>query len=148
MPLCQSFYTIAIQYIWKSSGPRLFFGLLFLTDPSFSVVGTKQVASFCAPAHPQIRKEVVMADKNNPGQFGNSDDTAKREQKGGEQSPGQFCASEGVDPDEDGKKGGEESPGRFDKSEGADPQEAGKKGGEQSPGRFDKSEGADPHEAG
>src|SRR5699024_937465 len=102
--LRQIFYTIAIQYIWNSSSPRLFFGLLFLTDPSFSVVATKQVASFCAPAHPQIRKEVVMADKNNPGQFGNRDDTAKQAQKGGEQSPGQFGASEGVDPHEAGKK--------------------------------------------
>src|SRR5699024_7335455 len=98
--------------------------------PSFSVVATKQVASFCAPAHPQIRKEVVMADKNNPGQFGNRDDTAKQAQKGGEQSPGQFGASEGVDPHEAGKKGGEESAGSFDKSEGTDPDEAGKKGAE------------------
>ena len=28
-----------------------------------------------------------MADKNNPGQFGNRDDTAKQAQKGGDKAP-------------------------------------------------------------
>lgn len=81
-----------------------------------------------------------MADKNNPGQFGNRDDTEKQAQKGGEQSPGQFGASEGVDPQDAGKKGGEQSPGRFDKSEGADPHEAGRKGAE-AQSKEDKAKG-------
>ena len=73
-----------------------------------------------------------MADKDNPGQFGNRDDTEEQARKGGEQSPGQFGASEGADPEEAGKKGGEQSPGQFGASEGADPEEAGRKGGESS----------------
>ena len=94
------------------------------------------------------RKGTVMADNKNTGQFGNRSDTEEQARKGGEQSPGQFGASEGADPSKAGEKGGEESPGRFDRSEGADPSEAGEKGGEQSPGQFGASEGADPSKAG
>ena len=50
-----------------------------------------------------------MADNKNPGQFGNRDDTEEQARKGGEQSPGQFGASEGADPSKAGKKGGRNS---------------------------------------
>src|SRR5690625_3920544 len=96
----------------------------------------------------QRRKETVMADNQNPGQFGNRNDTEEQARKGGQQSPGQFGASEGANPSKAGQEGGQESPGRFDRSEGADPSKAGQKGGEQSPGQFGASEGADPSAAG
>ena len=50
-----------------------------------------------------------MADNNNPGQFGNRNDTEEQARKGGEQSPGQFGASEGAAPAEAGRKGGRNS---------------------------------------
>ena len=50
-----------------------------------------------------------MANKDNPGQFGNREDTEKQARKGGEQSPGQFGASEGADPEKAGRKGGQNS---------------------------------------
>ena len=46
-----------------------------------------------------------MADNKNPGQFGNRDDTEEQARKGGEQSPGQFGASEGADHSKVGKNG-------------------------------------------
>ncbi|GAA4668973.1 hypothetical protein [Gordonia humi] len=51
-----------------------------------------------------------MADPNNPGQFGNRSDTEEQAHKGGEQSPGQFGASEGADPAEAGRKGAQDQP--------------------------------------
>lgn len=58
-----------------------------------------------------------MADQNNPGQFGNRSDTEEQARKGGEQSPGQFGASEGADPQEAGRKGADAQP-REAKAEG------------------------------
>lgn len=45
---------------------------------------------------------------NNTGQFGAREDTEEQARKGGENSPGQFGASEGADPSEAGRKGGEQ----------------------------------------
>ena len=50
-----------------------------------------------------------MAQNKNPGQFGNRDDTEEQARKGGDQSPGQFGASEGADPEQAGEKGGRNS---------------------------------------
>jgi len=47
-----------------------------------------------------------MADNQNPGQFGNRNDTEEQARKGGQQSPGQFGASEGTDPSRAGQQGG------------------------------------------
>lgn len=73
-----------------------------------------------------------MAETNNLGQFGNRSDTEEQARKGGQQSPGQFGASEGADPSTAGEKGGGQSPGQFGASEGADPARAGAKGGRNS----------------
>src|SRR5699024_4045161 len=102
----------------------------------------------CSRTFARLANETVMAETNNPGQFGNRSDTEKQARRGGQQSPGQFGASEGANPSTAGEKGGEQSPGRFDKSQSADPAEAGRKGGEQSPGQFGASEGAEPAQAG
>lgn len=51
-----------------------------------------------------------MADPNNPGQFGNRDDTEEQARKGGENSSGQFGAENGVDPQEAGQKGAAAQP--------------------------------------
>lgn len=45
-----------------------------------------------------------MADRKNPGQFGNRKDTIKQAKKGGKMSPGQFGASEGADPKQAGRQ--------------------------------------------
>lgn len=58
-----------------------------------------------------------MADQNNPGQFGNRSDTQEQARKGGEQSPGQFGASEGAVPQAAGRKGADAQP-REAKAEG------------------------------
>src|SRR5690625_4153752 len=88
----------------------------------------------------QQRKETVMADNQNPGQFGNRNDTEEQARKGGQQSPGQFGASEGTDPSRAGQQGGQESPGQFGASEGADPAAAGRKGAD-AQSKEDKAKG-------
>jgi hypothetical protein len=39
-----------------------------------------------------------MPDPQNPGQFGNRDDTEEQAQKGGKESPGKFGSPEGATP--------------------------------------------------
>ncbi|UTT39409.1 hypothetical protein NMP99_15565 [Glutamicibacter mishrai] len=51
-----------------------------------------------------------MADKNNPGQFGNREDTEEQARKGGEASTGSFGESNSADPAEAGRKGAEAQP--------------------------------------
>lgn len=46
-----------------------------------------------------------MADSNNPGQFGNRDDTEEQARKGGEASTGSFGDKNGANPSEAGAKG-------------------------------------------
>ncbi|WP_129314273.1 hypothetical protein [Rothia koreensis] len=46
-----------------------------------------------------------MADKNNPGQFGNRNDTEEQAHKGGEQSSGSFGEKNAADPHEAGQEG-------------------------------------------
>ncbi|WP_082469262.1 hypothetical protein [Sciscionella sediminilitoris] len=58
-----------------------------------------------------------MPDPNNPGQFGNREDTEEQAAQGGQASPGQFGASEGADPKEAGRQGAQEQP-REAKAEG------------------------------
>ncbi|MCM6777966.1 hypothetical protein NDR87_31280 [Nocardia sp. CDC159] len=62
-----------------------------------------------------------MADKNNPGQFGNRSDTEEQARKGGQASTGSFGDKNSADPSEAGKKGA-----------AAQPTEAKVKGGEHS----------------
>lgn len=50
-----------------------------------------------------------MADQNNPGQFGNRNDTEKQAQKGGQQSSGSFGEANSADPSQAGRKGGQSS---------------------------------------
>ena len=52
-----------------------------------------------------------MADRENPGQFGNREDTEELARRGGESSSGQFGAENGADPSEAGRQGGQNSPG-------------------------------------
>lgn len=52
-----------------------------------------------------------MADQNNPGQFGNRDDTEEQAQKGGEASTGSFGEENGADPQQAGAEGGAASDG-------------------------------------
>lgn len=58
-----------------------------------------------------------MADNQNPGQFGNRNDTEEQARKGGQQSPGQFGASEGADPAAAGRKGAD-AQSKEDKAKG------------------------------
>lgn len=58
-----------------------------------------------------------MADNKNPGQFGNRNDTEEQARKGGEQSPGQFGAEEGADPEKAGEKGAQ-AQSKEDKAKG------------------------------
>ena len=51
-----------------------------------------------------------MADRNNPGQFGNRKDTEKQASRGGQQSSGRFGQRNGADPREAGRKGAQEQP--------------------------------------
>lgn len=46
-----------------------------------------------------------MADSNNPGQFGNREDTEEQARKGGEASTGSFGEKNSADPSEAGAKG-------------------------------------------
>lgn len=48
-----------------------------------------------------------MADQNNPGQFGNREDTEEQARKDGEASTGSFGEKNAADPSEAGKKGAE-----------------------------------------
>ena len=71
-----------------------------------------------------------MADKNNPGQFGNRNDTEDQAQKGGQASSGSFGERNAADPSQAGQQGGQESSGSFGQSNAADPSQAGQKGGD------------------
>lgn len=51
-----------------------------------------------------------MADENNPGQFGNREDTEEQARKGGEASTGSFGEENSADPSEAGKKGANAQP--------------------------------------
>lgn len=51
-----------------------------------------------------------MADQNNPGQFGNRNDTEEQAQKGGQASSGSFGSENSADPAEAGRKGAEAQP--------------------------------------
>lgn len=85
-----------------------------------------------------------MADKNNPGQFGNRDDTEETASKGGQASSGSFGSENAADPHEAGSK----SSGKFGEENAADPHEVGQEGGRVSSGSFGSENAADPHEAG
>lgn len=62
-----------------------------------------------------------MADSNNPGQFGNREDTEEQAREGGTASSGSFGEQNSADPSEAGKAGAK-----------AQPTEAKRKGGESS----------------
>jgi hypothetical protein len=51
-----------------------------------------------------------MADSQNPGQFGNREDTEEQARKGGKASSGSFGSSRGADPSAAGKKGAANQP--------------------------------------
>ena len=51
-----------------------------------------------------------MADQNNPGQFGNREDTEEQASKGGQASSGSFGSENSADPSEAGRKGAEAQP--------------------------------------
>lgn len=51
-----------------------------------------------------------MADQNNPGQFGNRNDTEEQASKGGQASSGSFGSEHSADPAEAGRKGAEAQP--------------------------------------
>ena len=51
-----------------------------------------------------------MADQNNPGQFGNRDDTEQQASKGGHASSGSFGSENRVDPSSAGRAGAEAQP--------------------------------------
>jgi uncharacterized protein len=55
-------------------------------------------------------KEDVMADANNPGQFGNRPDTEEQARRGGEASTGSFGEKNSADPSAAGKKGAAAQP--------------------------------------
>ncbi|MBE1514424.1 stress protein [Nesterenkonia halotolerans] len=71
-----------------------------------------------------------MADQNNPGQFGNRNDTEDQASKGGQQSTGSFGEKNAADPSQVGQQGGQQSSGSFGDSNSADPSQAGQKGAE------------------
>ncbi|AXE37713.1 stress protein [Acidipropionibacterium virtanenii] len=79
-----------------------------------------------------------MADKNNPGQFGNRSDTEEQAQKGGQQSTGKFGEKNAADPHE----AGQQSSGKFGEKNAADPHEAGREGAQAQP-REAKVEGGE-----
>ena len=58
-----------------------------------------------------------MADQNNPGQFGNRDDTEQQASKGGHASSGSFGSENGADPSAAGREDAEAQPNEA-KSEG------------------------------
>lgn len=51
-----------------------------------------------------------MPDPNNPGQFGNREDTEEQARKGGKASSGSFGEKNAADPHEAGRKGAEAQP--------------------------------------
>ena len=51
-----------------------------------------------------------MADQNNPGQFGNREDTEEQARKGGQASSGSFGSDNSADPSQAGRKGAEAQP--------------------------------------
>jgi uncharacterized protein len=51
-----------------------------------------------------------MADSNNPGQFGNREDTEEQAHNGGKASTGSFGDENGADPHKAGEKGAEAQP--------------------------------------
>ncbi|MGY1898849.1 hypothetical protein ACW9HR_04455 [Nocardia gipuzkoensis] len=51
-----------------------------------------------------------MADKNNPGQFGNRSDTEEQARRGGQASTGSFGSSHSADPSAAGRKGAAAQP--------------------------------------
>lgn len=51
-----------------------------------------------------------MADSNNPGQFGNRQDTREQASKGGKASSGSFGSEHGADPHKAGQKGAQAQP--------------------------------------
>ena len=51
-----------------------------------------------------------MADQNNPGQFGNREDTEEQARKGGQASSGSFGSSISANPSQVGQKGAEAQP--------------------------------------
>lgn len=89
-------------------------------------------------------RQLIMADKNNSGQFGNRDDTEEQAHKGGEASTGSFGEKNSADP----SAAGRDSSGSFGESNAADPSEEGRKGGHASSGSFGDENSADPSEAG
>lgn len=64
-----------------------------------------------------------MADSNNPGQFGNRQDTEEQARKGGQASTGSFGQANSADPRQAGREGAQ-----------AQPTEAKARGGEHSRG--------------
>ncbi len=60
---------------------------------------------------------MIMADKNNPGQFGNRKDTEEQAHKGGEESTGSFGDKNSADPHKAGREGAE-AQSREDKAKG------------------------------
>jgi hypothetical protein len=58
-----------------------------------------------------------MADQNNPGQFGNRDDTEQQASKGGQASSGSFGSENSADASAAGRKGAEAQPNEA-KAEG------------------------------
>jgi hypothetical protein len=60
-----------------------------------------------------------MPDPNNPGQFGNRDDTKEQARNGAEESSSQFGEENGADPQEAGSKGADAQP-RKAKVEGGE----------------------------
>lgn len=62
-----------------------------------------------------------MPNSENPGQFGNRQDTTEQARRGGEASPGSFGSANSADPRAAGRKGAE-----------AQPREAKARGGERS----------------
>ena len=51
-----------------------------------------------------------MADQNNPGQFGNREDTEEQARNGGQASSGSFGSDNSADPSRAGRKGAEAQP--------------------------------------
>ncbi|MGW5519914.1 hypothetical protein [Nocardia africana] len=51
-----------------------------------------------------------MADRNNPGQFGNRSDTEEQARRGGQASTGSFGQRNAADPHDAGRKGAQAQP--------------------------------------
>ncbi|MFC0674346.1 stress protein [Brachybacterium hainanense] len=87
-----------------------------------------------------------MADRNNPGQFGNREDTEEQARKGGEESSGSFGEQNAADPREAGREGGQASSGSFGEENSADPAEAGRRGAEAQPTEAKREGGLHSHD--